>query len=335
VFNSYTEVSPSGTGLRIFAQGKLSGEGRKRGPIELYDQKRFLTVTGDHLPETPTTIEERQDVVEWLYVAMPIIANAIQCHGERFSLLFAGEWAKATKVDGASFSSASEADLSLCNMLVAGGAQTIAECMAVIRLSGLYDEKWERKDYQERTIGKALEGKGSTAQGAQPTGRRVQVLSARELMRKELLPARWVIGELVPEGLTLFAGDAKVGKSWAVLGMGLAVATGEHVFEYFDTEPGDVLYFALEDSPQRLRERLDTLAKGWELPDNFCLITECAPMPEFEKTLNDMVQQYPETRLIIIDVLAKVEQPSRGKGLATWKTMLQCRRSSVWLWITV
>ena len=37
-------------------------------------------------------------------------------------------------------------------------------------------------------------------------------------------------------------------------------------------------------------------------------------MPEFEKTLKDMVQQYPETRLIIIDVLAKVEQPSRGRG---------------------
>ena len=37
-------------------------------------------------------------------------------------------------------------------------------------------------------------------------------------------------------------------------------------------------------------------------------------MPEFEKTLKDMVQQYPETRLIIIDVLARVEQPSRGKG---------------------
>lgn len=94
--NSYTEVSLSGTGLHIFAQAKLSGEGHKRSPIEVYDQKRFFTVTGAHLPGTPTTIEERQAVIERLYDAAPIIAKALKQYGERFSLLFAGEWAKAT-----------------------------------------------------------------------------------------------------------------------------------------------------------------------------------------------------------------------------------------------
>jgi RecA-family ATPase len=97
-----------------------------------------------------------------------------------------------------------------------------------------------------------------------------------------------------------------------VLGMGLAAATGERVFGYFDTEPGDVLYFALEDSPQRLQERLDTLAKGWELPDNFRFVHRCPPMPEFEEALERMVQDYPETRLVVVDVLAKVQQPRRG-----------------------
>ena len=97
---------------------------------------------------------------------------------------------------------------------------------------------------------------------ADQTGGRVQILSARELARQELSPVRYVVHRLVPEGLTLFAGDAKIGKSWAVLGMGLAVTTGERVFGYFDTEPGDVLYFALEDSRQRLKDRLDTLGKG-------------------------------------------------------------------------
>ena len=37
-------------------------------------------------------------------------------------------------------------------------------------------------------------------------------------------------------------------------------------------------------------------------------------MPAFEKTLQEMVQKYPETRLIIIDVLAKVEQPNKGRA---------------------
>src|SRR5262249_25583672 len=35
--NSYTEVSPSGHGVRIFAQGILPGPGGKRGDLEIYD----------------------------------------------------------------------------------------------------------------------------------------------------------------------------------------------------------------------------------------------------------------------------------------------------------
>jgi len=44
--DSYTEVSPSGTGIRIFARGKLPNGWRKRGRVEMYDRARYLTVTG-------------------------------------------------------------------------------------------------------------------------------------------------------------------------------------------------------------------------------------------------------------------------------------------------
>ena len=43
---SYTEISPSGTGLRIFVRGSLPPTGRKKGWIEMYTESRFLTVTG-------------------------------------------------------------------------------------------------------------------------------------------------------------------------------------------------------------------------------------------------------------------------------------------------
>ena len=43
---AYCEYSPSGTGLRLFMTGKLPGKGRKSGPLEIYDDVRFLTVTG-------------------------------------------------------------------------------------------------------------------------------------------------------------------------------------------------------------------------------------------------------------------------------------------------
>ena len=44
--NSYTEISPSGTGLRIFIKGKLPEGRRKKGDIEMYEDGRYLTVTG-------------------------------------------------------------------------------------------------------------------------------------------------------------------------------------------------------------------------------------------------------------------------------------------------
>jgi putative DNA primase/helicase len=44
---AYCEKSPSGGGLRLFMWGELPTTGRhKSGPLEIYDNARFLTVTG-------------------------------------------------------------------------------------------------------------------------------------------------------------------------------------------------------------------------------------------------------------------------------------------------
>ena len=64
---SYTEVSPSGAGVRIFAKGALPARGRKRGGVEVYDDRHFLTVTGRHLPGTPETVEERAEAIAGLH----------------------------------------------------------------------------------------------------------------------------------------------------------------------------------------------------------------------------------------------------------------------------
>lgn len=49
LLNSYTEISPSGTGLHIYVRGTIPEDGRKdtkRG-IEMYQAGRFFTVTGN------------------------------------------------------------------------------------------------------------------------------------------------------------------------------------------------------------------------------------------------------------------------------------------------
>lgn len=43
---AYAELSPSGKGLRLFVRGELPEKGRKSGCLEVYDNVRFLTITG-------------------------------------------------------------------------------------------------------------------------------------------------------------------------------------------------------------------------------------------------------------------------------------------------
>ena len=50
-FNSYSELSPSGTGLHIYTRGQIPITGKKKGPVEIYRQGRFFTVTGRLLSE--------------------------------------------------------------------------------------------------------------------------------------------------------------------------------------------------------------------------------------------------------------------------------------------
>src|SRR5215210_5903891 len=59
--DSYTEISPSETGVHILVRGELP-EGRNRKErFEAYDRGRYFTVTGKHLAGTPQTIEDRQE----------------------------------------------------------------------------------------------------------------------------------------------------------------------------------------------------------------------------------------------------------------------------------
>jgi hypothetical protein len=72
--STYWEYSPSGRGLRGFAKGTLMqiyGDAINRpvtggGRVEVYQNGHYLTVTGAHLPGTPSTIEPLQDAIEGL-----------------------------------------------------------------------------------------------------------------------------------------------------------------------------------------------------------------------------------------------------------------------------
>lgn len=69
--DSYTEISPSHEGLKAFLKAGLNGhlgknEKYKTGRIEVYDKKRFFTVTGMHLSGSPTSCQSRQPAIDYL-----------------------------------------------------------------------------------------------------------------------------------------------------------------------------------------------------------------------------------------------------------------------------
>lgn len=71
--NSYTEVSPSGRGLKVFCKGPLPGGKRGKrakvgvGAVEMYCEGRYFTVTGQHYASTPTEVNDCSDALTRVY----------------------------------------------------------------------------------------------------------------------------------------------------------------------------------------------------------------------------------------------------------------------------
>jgi len=64
--HSYTEYSP-GKGVHLLLKASLKEAGRKIGDIEMYAQRHYMTLTTRHVEGTPTTINERQELLNALY----------------------------------------------------------------------------------------------------------------------------------------------------------------------------------------------------------------------------------------------------------------------------
>ena len=114
---------------------------------------------------------------------------------------------------------------------------------------------------------KADKAKGKAA--AKPAPKPVETRSSTWLDDQEFPPLKWVIPDMIPEGYTIVAGPPKLGKSWFVLAIILAIATpGGKVLGAIDTGPvRPVLYLDLEGSDRRLQQRSRAiLSAGVRLP---------------------------------------------------------------------
>ena len=200
--NSYTEISPSGTGVHIFVLATFRGPRNRRGQVEIYASERYFAITGHALRGgDPRPVESRHeeldsvareylsgaakpgklvsitpqaaddDLPEWVHARL---AAARRAQDSSFARLYRGEW-------HGNYQSQSEADLALISKLLTltEGDRALAD--RLFRASGLCRDKWLNEDYRDRTIERAAGGNADVSQPVTPTN---TALSDAEIIRR-------------------------------------------------------------------------------------------------------------------------------------------------------
>ena len=133
-----------------------------------------------------------------------------------------------------------------------------------------------------------------------------KAITAEELLSTPLPPVKWIVPGLLPAGVALFAGPSKAGKSWLTLWLCLQVAQGKPVWGR-EIEPRTVLYLSLEDTLNRLQDRLFRLVGSEDTPEKLILQTECQSIGQgLEEQITSFLYNHSDTGLVVIDTLQKV-----------------------------
>jgi putative DNA primase/helicase len=178
--DSYTESSPSGTGVHIIVKAKIPS-GKKREGVEMYSEKRYFCFTGRRLHGAK--IESRQKEVSALYESvfgkseevLPVIATendslllsvrnipdsellTVMARSEKhFTELWQGSAEFLEK-----YHSHSEAEFHLCCLLGRYTRLDAPRAEQFFRQSAIYRQKWDARDgsygtYGKRTMAKAF-----------------------------------------------------------------------------------------------------------------------------------------------------------------------------------
>jgi putative DNA primase/helicase len=180
-FYSYTEISRGGDGIHIIGRGKKPDNAKCRKnnvPIEVYDKSRPLVMTGQFADFGGRDITDCQLELDGLLLKYGLLTESNQspgdssskpisvptsitdqdlieraCKSNKIGYEFTQLWQGNTSLHN---NDQSAADQALCNYLAFWTAKDADRIDRIFRQSGLYREKWERSDYRNSTIKRAI-----------------------------------------------------------------------------------------------------------------------------------------------------------------------------------
>lgn len=146
-------------------------------------------------------------------------------------------------------------------------------------------------------------------------------MMAAELMAMDFPPIKWFAAGLLHEGMVLFGGKSKRGKSWIMMNLSLSLATGGNAFGHYEVpRPVKVLYCALEDGPRRTQRRMTMIDPAAD----YSRLKFAFRMPPLEDGGIAYIAEHIRSgyEVVVVDVLAHVEKAGKN-GLRDYHEVYQ------------
>lgn len=142
--------------------------------------------------------------------------------------------------------------------------------------------------------------------------RKLITVDAETLLSTPMGKTMFIVDELIPQGVNVLSGAAKIGKIWLMLWLGLQVTQGLPVWG-MPTKQCDVLYLCLEDTQKRLKDRLYKLTD--DPPRNFHLSVMCGLIGGgLEEEIVNFLNDFPKTTNYVL----KRKRSSKEATLLAW-----------------
>jgi hypothetical protein len=151
---------------------------------------------------------------------------------------------------------------------------------------------------------KQLRAQQTTADDTPP----VRGIKVKDLLSRTFDDPQAVVEGVLLEGLNVFAGKPKLGKSRLMLALAVSVATESPALGIAPVKAGEVLYLSLEDPERRLQRRFVSLLADAQCPETLEYETQWPRLNEGGiEALKTWIAEHPHARLIVIDTLKRIK----------------------------